>query len=361
MKQIIFLLVLFSLFIGGGVLAQASTPAATALPNGWNEIPLPTGICARGTAYRFFVHPANPDKLLIYFQGGGACWNAATCKVGGTFEDSVNEAALASYLGIFNFDNPLNPIADYSVVFLPYCTGDIFTGSSTQSFTAGDGSSFQIHFAGFTDAQAVLDWTYAHYPNPTNLIVTGSSAGSYGAIFNAPYILSHYSQAQAAVFGDAGVGVGGAGAGASAAGAESAANIGVWGTLKNVYKNIGYLATVTQGDVASGLWAGAAQTFPNVSFGLYTTYADETQTSYYVLGGGTAADWTPGMEKILSGLDRYGNFHSYIAPGSVHTILPRPLFYTMRTDETPFRQWFTTLISGGALANVACTDCTTGS
>ncbi len=356
MKRITFLLVLFSLFIGGSVLAQASTPEATALPNGWSEIPLPTGICARGTSYSFFVHPANPNKLLIYFQGGGACWNADTCKVGGPFEDKINEGALASYLGIFNFDNPLNPIADYSVVFVPYCTGDIFTGSSTQSFTADDGSSFTIHFAGFTDAQAVLNWTYTNYPDPTNLIVTGSSAGSYGAIFNAPYVLSHYSKAQAAVFGDAGVGVGGAGSAGKGAG-----NISVWGSLKNVYKNIGYLAAVTKGDVVSGLWAGAAQTFPNVSFGLYTAYADETQISYYVLGGGTAADWTPQMEKILSGLDRYSNFHSYIAPGVVHTILPRPLFYTMRVADTPFRQWFTNLISDGTLENVACTVCTTGS
>src|SRR5579871_1694864 len=157
MKRTIFLLVLFSLFVGGSVLAQAATPEATTFANGWEEFPLDTGICARGTPYSFFVHPANPDKLMIYFQGGGACWDADTCKVGGPFQDKIDQGTVNGYLGMFNLNNPLNPVADYSIVFVSYCTGDIFTGSKTQNFTA-DGSSFTINFDGFTDAQAVLQW-----------------------------------------------------------------------------------------------------------------------------------------------------------------------------------------------------------
>ncbi|MEO8359601.1 MAG: esterase, partial [Vicinamibacteria bacterium] len=35
-------------------------------------------ICSDGSPFRFFVYRSDPSKLLIEFEGGGACWNAAT-------------------------------------------------------------------------------------------------------------------------------------------------------------------------------------------------------------------------------------------------------------------------------------------
>jgi hypothetical protein len=32
-----------------------------------------------GSIYRFFVRPGDPDKLMIYLQGGGGCWSRETC------------------------------------------------------------------------------------------------------------------------------------------------------------------------------------------------------------------------------------------------------------------------------------------
>ena len=37
-------------------------------------------ICSDGSPYRFFVHRGDPSKLLIEFEGGGACWSGATCE-----------------------------------------------------------------------------------------------------------------------------------------------------------------------------------------------------------------------------------------------------------------------------------------
>ncbi len=90
MKRALFWLILL-LVLGAGVAsAQADLPTFSDLGAGWTQIPLPGAICARGTPYSFFVHPGDPAKLVVYFQGGGACWSAGTCSPGGTFDDSVD-------------------------------------------------------------------------------------------------------------------------------------------------------------------------------------------------------------------------------------------------------------------------------
>ena len=99
-------------------------------PGEWTQIELPDGICLYGEEYSFFVRPDDTptDNLLIYFQGGGACWDGLTCGSIGEFASfyEVTAGTIAYYAsgaGIFDFDNPANPLADYNVVFLPYCSG----------------------------------------------------------------------------------------------------------------------------------------------------------------------------------------------------------------------------------------------
>ncbi len=47
-------------------------PVLTETPFG--VVPLPAS-----TDYAFFVRPGNPSKLTIFWDGGGACWDANTC------------------------------------------------------------------------------------------------------------------------------------------------------------------------------------------------------------------------------------------------------------------------------------------
>jgi len=347
MKRALFLLVLLNLLIVGSALAQATTPESTAEAAAkWQQIPVDGAICARGTPYSFYFHEGNPNKLMVYFQGGGACWNAETCKVGGPFDDSVKPGELDRYGGIFNFAHADNPIADYSVVVVTYCTGDVHTGSATRTFSSG-GADFTIHFNGFTNAQAVLKWTFAHFEHPSSLIVTGSSAGAYGAIFNAPYVLSHYPDAKAVVFGDAGIGV-------MAPGWDG---LSTWGTAQNRFNAPAYQSVTPTSDLTNGLYGAAAQTFPQASVAEYTSFTDATQTGFYKLQGGDPKDWSAGMQSKLSALDQLPNFHSYIGWGSLHTILPTPLFYLMQVNGESFRDWFAKLISGATVSDVQCQNC----
>lgn len=37
-------------------------------------------ICARGTSYAFFFRRGTVNKLVVEFEGGGACWDKETCR-----------------------------------------------------------------------------------------------------------------------------------------------------------------------------------------------------------------------------------------------------------------------------------------
>lgn len=345
-KRLLLIGLLLNLLLVSGALAQEATAPATAPAAPWMQISLADAVCARGTPYSFFLHEGDPDRLLVYFQGGGACWNADTCKPGGTFDDAVQPDELDHYAGIFDFTNPQNPVADYSVVVVAYCTGDVHTGAAVQTYSVG-ATQTTIHFTGFSNAEAVLAWVYAHYASPSRLIVTGSSAGAYGAIFNAPALLAHYPDAQAVVFGDAGIGVLPA----------DWDGFTTWGTRANVL--LPAAAEATSPEFTNQLYTAAAEAFPAARIAEYTSYSDAIQTGFYKLMGGAVEDWVVGLENSFSQLDKLANFRSYIGWGGTHTILVTPLFYQMQVGGVAFRDWFAALTGGALPDDIRCGDCLT--
>ncbi|HAN27311.1 MAG TPA: hypothetical protein DCP75_06255, partial [Haliea salexigens] len=68
--------------------AQDSDPWETIYPGGDTQ-------CATGTPYSFHVRRANPEKVMIFFNGGGACWSAGSCDISGkpTYRPFANAEA----------------------------------------------------------------------------------------------------------------------------------------------------------------------------------------------------------------------------------------------------------------------------
>ena len=72
------------------------------------------------TEFSFFFRAGDPKKLVIAFDGGGACWDPLTCLGSVLAEDPVYDlfidetpAELDAADGLGNRDNPDNPVADY--------------------------------------------------------------------------------------------------------------------------------------------------------------------------------------------------------------------------------------------------------
>ncbi len=368
--SIVLLLTLLTMLVGKSAASDTPPKLSELKAGAWNMMsPGGDTICARGTPYHFFVHPAAKpsDKLAIYFQGGGACWNGVNCANGfrfppdsksPLFKEAVAENEDQSYVaGIFDFANPENPFADYNTVYVSYCTADIHTGDSVADFKDKDGKAYQINFKGAVNAKAALDWTYANFEKPSEIFLSGSSAGAYGSIYHAANIMNHYKDTKVVQFGDAGLGVT----------TKDFDGFSVWGTLKNRPEFVPGLAQAEGSKFTNNLmYSETAKAFPNNMFSQYTTWTDNVQIGFFLLMGGgkdgqeAGGNWVVGMRSRLTGLQgSLPNFRGYTAWGGTHTILGTPDFYTYEVNGVRIRDWVADLVAGKPVRNVSCSDCTT--
>jgi hypothetical protein len=348
-KKYLFLLIAFC-FVAFQYPAQAqqpdTLPTLDELAPGWNVL-LPGGetTCARGAPYRFLVRPADSDKVLIHFQGGGGCWDAETCsQSGAVFQDEVPEAFYED--GIFDLDAENNPVADYNTVVVGYCTGDIHIGDATVDYT----DDLTIEHKGRTNTNAVLDWVYENFPAPSDVIVTGCSAGAYGSIYHAGAIMNQYENITVRQLGDSGVGVV----------AEDWDGLDTWAVYDGIYSEELRETAPDQSprDFSDNMYIETARLFPENTFAQYTTANDEVQAIFYFLQG--AMGWTGEMfnsQEVLN--ETIPNYYSFIAGGAAHCILPLPGFYTFAADGVNFSDWFTALVEDTLDQSITCEDCDT--
>ena len=96
--------------------------------------------------FSFWAKKGKSDNLMVYFEGGGACWDNYTCTfpLGGAgpgfFVPAIHPLTDPNaFDGVFKSSNAKNPVKDWSVVYIPYCTGDLHAGSATKTyFNAGN-------------------------------------------------------------------------------------------------------------------------------------------------------------------------------------------------------------------------------
>jgi len=336
---------------------QAASPQTPDLAAGWTKIePGGDTICSQGTPYAYYVHPGTVNRLVVYFQGGGACWNDSTCSNPDTFfDDAVDESDNPENWaeGVGDLDNPDNPFKDWFLVFIPYCTGDIHWGDNTQTYTAEGADDIVIHHKGFVNVSAVLDWIQANFERPEKIFVSGCSAGSYGSIMSAAHIHQLYPDVPLYQLGDAGAGVV-----TEDFVQDSFPN---WNATENIPDWIP--APDGSWDEVSSLadlYIPVADYYPDDRWSQYNAAHDDIQTLFYRAMGGSAADWSELMLASIQGIqDNAPNFHSYTAPGAIHCITGDDIFYTREVEGVKFHDWVDAMVNDQVWDDVMCTDCET--
>jgi hypothetical protein len=320
------------------------------LAQGWNQIDTGEATsCARGGKYSFFVRKTESKDLLIYFEGGGNCYDAKTCRVGSdTFDDSIDPAFEADNpglksAGIFNLNDERNPFRDYSMVFISYCTGDAFLGDRTIRYNDA-GNEFQVNHVGYRNAQSVFQWIYQNYTRPESIFMIGCSAGVTGSYFNAPYLLQHYPDTPTALIGDSGGGY----LSGSAAYARN------FGTLDLFPNWIPAYQQVVSGDVFQTryLFTIPAVTFPDVPFGLIDTQQDHVQEKIlqsFAPRQTLAAILKTNTAEIQA---ETKNLYSYTGPGDYHCITMAPEYYTYAVSGVSLNDWVKSFQSKQGLKSV---------
>ena len=329
---------------------QAITPLASMQP-GWNRIAGGAHTtCALGTPYSFFVEVGDPRKVMVYFQGGGACWDATTCNVRGThpyFKPAVGEREQPYNGGVLDRANPENPVRDYTKVYVPYCTGDVHLGARTVAFdvpaTARDSArQFVIRHNGAANAAAALDWIYTHVPSPQTIFVTGTSAGSIPTPVYAAALSKHYPRARVVQLGD------GSGAFVNASGLTTS-----WLGLPalrafNVFPRIDS-ATLTY----PALYRLAAQSSSRIAFAEINSADDTTQAFFLHATDSSSPPVSVLLARNYAELkEAVPAFRSYTMPGPLHTIIERREFYATTFDGVRLRDWVDALLNGAPARDV---------
>lgn len=204
----------------GKYLGEFTPAASIPYPDGWTKHTFdPAGgdgpICIVGTPYSVFTKIKDPKKLLIFLQGGGACWQnfyACTPAVEEIFPGQGNQEpppdpafgiwAESGSPGAFGQPNPLD---DYSIVYLPYCDGSVFTGDNAVWDASFPFGPVRYH-RGLRNASAGVDVAKAMFPKARKIVVSGSSAGGVGASAFTPFLvrMAFGNRRQLSVLNDAG-------------------------------------------------------------------------------------------------------------------------------------------------------------
>ena len=349
--------------------------------------------CALGDPYQFYFKQGTTQNLLVYFNSGGACWDSNTCV--GSLNSSLptystysvnappsyppflqnNPNKMGGILGQYNKSNSTvsNPYANWSMLFISYCTGDIHIGSADTTYTYSDPVSgfkkkMTIHHHGFDNFLYAMSWLTTTYPtlNPSSILVAGSSAGSYGASLNFPWVKKFYPTVKnMSLLGDGGAGV-----------FQNApkfvdsvfgypSNWGIQNTLDPMFSILPALVSAWPESFVPATYTQLGIAYPKGKFAQYTTAYDVIQTLFWdimlnwkdpaVWGNPTELatlmpEWRGYMNANIGELDAFlpKNYRSYIGPGCNHTVLPfDDDFYnsslTSSGNKITFLQWFAAL------------------
>ena len=357
---------LLAIFVFSACQPESTTPAsdapqstgtpteASATPTDWQKIsPTANTTCSDGSPYSFFVRQGDPNKLLVYFQGGGACWFRQNCdpQMSPSYSIQVGNIDRANF-GIFNLDNPDNPFKDHTTVFAPYCTADVHMGASDTVYPPVEEgqTDLVIRHQGRANVEAVLQWTYEHVPSPQSIFVTGSSAGAIPSPLYTALIADHYVNARIAQLGD--------GAGGYRRTNNDSRPDEQWGTFDFITQEQGFANLRPETMTYESLYIAAAQAHPDITFAEYDAAEDAVQKRFLSMSGQKDVALQQAIEANHADIRReVGNFSSYIAGGDSHTILGRPEFYTLASNGMAIRDWVAALANFETVENVTCAPC----
>lgn len=310
--------------------------------------------------YGALLNP-NSDKLLIFLDGGGACFNELTCAFNlSTFdEEDFNDRIDNETSLLLNRNNPTNQFAEWNFVFVPYATGDVHSGNNNLAQVPNGGPNGQA-MVGRNNITIILNDLKTYFDNNGGLsevVLAGSSAGGFGVLpnyFQLKSILAANVPTTAIVdagqiFLDQTL--------------LTPCLVNEWESLWNISGSFpSDLNTIIQNDYdydIQKVYEYSSLKYPEDNFGFLSYYEDGTNTFFYGFGQNdcayppagpvSGASFKNGLLDLQNNLlDNLSNWKVFYKNGDTHVFLGNSAF-DQSVNGVSLNQWILDLRQGEAV------------
>jgi hypothetical protein len=348
----------------GTAFVQQAPPIGEPLPRSragaWSWVPIAGAVCRDGSPTGFFVKFSDASKdVMIYLEGGGACFNALTCSytprniqemVVGETMDTVRALAspqVPGTEGIFDTTNAANPVRDWNMVYVPYCTGDTHAG--TRANVTVPGLPTPQQFVGYRNMTKFLSRIIPTFRTAGKVVLAGASAGGVGAAANFNQAQDGFGKIPVVLLDDSG---------------PIFADSFLAPCLQKQMRALWGLDAELPPDCrecfhADGGGLGEAAVFlqhkyPDALAGVVSSVEDSVMRFFFSWGENSCHVAPYPHEKYAQALadmrDRHGfspaRLGTFFYPGRRHQHLFRPRFYTETVGGMTLAQWTADLIAG---------------
>jgi len=300
---------------GGGLVKDSGIPPISGTPGQWQWVPIDGMVCGDGSPTGIGINLATAsDRVMVYMQGGGACWDVNTCftlKTSVHIEGGYGQTDFNTDIGTLSMSylfqrGASNPFKDASWIYVPYCTGDLHDGNNVEMYDA----THTVHHVGRANAEALLARVAATRPNADVVWLFGISAGGYGVAFDWDLARTAWPNATVHALADSSPLV--------------STTAGLWTTMQTAWKT-----TLPAGcsDCTSDLGAMPAAlraAMPaGARYGLLANTKDQTISSYF----GITMDQLQ-TEVLAEQAGMTGGQAAYLLGGTGHVLLTNPAAQT---------------------------------
>lgn len=154
----------------------------------WQKISDEKIIDSNGKQMSTFFRQWKENNLLIYFLWGGVSLDEYTdAKIWADgkkefFNSESDDFWAGIFVNILNISsyNEKNPFKDWSVLVIPYASGDFHIWSGKVEYTAEDWSQKILYHNGYNNFDTTMNIVKNHISNPDKIVISGSSAGGFG-------------------------------------------------------------------------------------------------------------------------------------------------------------------------------------
>lgn len=364
--------------VDAGRVVDASGPTLPPLPTDgtplsapertWTYIEFPDTKCRDGSPAGISLSLSKSSKkVLLYLEGGGACFDANTCNLASSANvegsnltalfapgtgANINSARRALTEGIFDRTKTQNPIRDWNIVYVPYCTGDTHAGTRESPVDVpGALAPRNQWFVGQLNIRKFLNRIVPTFPDAEDVLLAGVSAGGYGTLSNLVLVQRAFPNVKVKHVNDSGAPL------TTAASPEC---------LQQKFRELWRIdlsacgsSCPKQNDYTQDNALFLAKFFSDRPAGFIDTTEDDTITRFLGTGvdecrGAFPTDTLPAAtyrREILAYADKlkaFPNYGAFTPNGTKHTFLRTADFYTVSAGGVSLVDWFTKIVSGQA-------------